>query len=194
MAGRSEIELSAVIVCRDDEEHVGHLVRRLAAHLRSLRVRFELLAVDESSSDNSLALLSLLHRDLPELRVVAGIAPGDGFLRATRLAHGKAVLLLDARCSAPLSALGFALTRLDDEDSGCDVVAVSGRYLAFRRVRCLRAVPALHHRRDFADLERRFVRRCRTLGLRVDVAATRARQGAWARLRQSLLVPLASRF
>ena len=49
--------VTAIVVCRDDEERVGHVVRRLAAHLRSLRLRFQILVVDEGSADNTLALL-----------------------------------------------------------------------------------------------------------------------------------------
>ena len=198
MSGKSEVEFSAVVVCRDDEERAGHMLRRLAAHLRSLGLHFEILAVDEASTDNTLSLLSLLRRDLPELRVVAGVQPGRGYARGLRLAHGQAVLLVDARCEAPWSALGFALNRVGSGEvpgeAGYDALAVSGRYLVVRRTRTLAAADALGHHRDALDLERRFMRRARALGLRVDVAASRARPGAWARLRQSILLPLASRF
>src|SRR4051794_35790398 len=74
-----DLELTAIVVCHDDEELVGHRIRRLSAHLRSLGLRAEILAVDESSGDNSLAILSILRHELPELRIVCGVTPGRGF-------------------------------------------------------------------------------------------------------------------
>src|SRR4051794_15099040 len=79
MQSPSEIELTAIVVCRDDEERVGHQIRRLHAHLESLGVAAEIIAVDESSGDNSLAILSILRHELPSLRVVCGEEPGRGF-------------------------------------------------------------------------------------------------------------------
>jgi len=184
----SDLDLSAIIVCRDDEERVGHAVRRVAGHLGALGLRAEVLAVDEGSADNTLALLSLV--DEPSLQVIAGVDDGEGFLRGAALARGRALLLLDARQAAPLAPLGYALDRLA---SGRDAVAVAERYLVLRRLRTLRALEALTHRRDAADLERRFLRRARGLGLSVEVLATRRRLTPWERLRESLLAPLASR-
>jgi hypothetical protein len=183
-------DVTAIITCRDDEERVGHAVRRVAAHLESLGLHAEIFAVDEGSADNTRALLSLLRTELPELRVVTGVAPGRGFVRGARLARGQALVLIDARCEAPLSALGFALARVT---RGWDGVAVAGRYLVLRRTRTLRAFDALAHRRDALDLERRFLRRARALDLRVDLAAARPRVSAWNRLRETFLLPLASR-
>lgn len=186
-----DLDLTAIVLCRDDEEVAGHAIRRLSAHLRSLRLRCEILAVDESSADNTLPLLALLRHEMPELRVVPGVSPGRGYQRGAGLARGQALLLLDARCEAPLSALAFALARLS---RGWDGLAVHGRYLVLRRARTLDAFDALLHHRDARDLERRFLRRARALRLRVDLTATRpAPVTRWRRLREALLVPLASR-
>jgi hypothetical protein len=186
----TEVDISVLLVCRDDDEQVGHAVRRVADHLRALALRSEILVVDEGSADNTLPLLSLLHRSIPELRVVAGADPGRGFVRGAELARGRSLLLLDARSSAPLSALGFALERLA---AGNDAVAIGGRYLVLRRTRTMRAHSSLTHHRDAAELERRFLRRARHLGLAVDVAIAARRLTPWQRLRETLLAPLASR-
>lgn len=180
-------ELTALVICRNDEECIGHALRRLHAHLRSLRLRFEILVVDERSTDNSLAVLSLLRRELPGLDVLAGVASGEGYAWSVRRARGRALLLFDARTQAPLSALGFALSRLGD---GYDGVAVSGRYLVLRRTRALDILTRLMHRRNPLDLERRFIRRAH--GLRVAVAAARASKPL-TRIREALLLPLALR-
>lgn len=184
-------DVTAVVICRDDEERVGHAIRRLGAHLRALGLHAEILAVDEHSGDNTVSLLTLLRRELPELKVVAGVAPGRGFLEAARRARGRSLVLLDARCDSPLAPLGFALARLD---AGMDALAVSGRLLVLHRTRAHRAFDALLHRRDSAELHQRFLRRARSLGLRVDLAAApRAAGSPLVRLRDALLLPLASR-
>ncbi|MSP60740.1 MAG: glycosyltransferase [Myxococcales bacterium] len=191
MANNPDLDLTAIVACRDDDEHAGHTVRRIAAHLRQLGLRSEILAVDEGSADNTLALLALVRREVPELEVVDGAGPGRGFIRGAELGRGRALLLIDARTETPLSALGLALRRIADER---DAVAVGGRYLVLHRMRTLRAHESLLHRRDPADLERRFLRRARALGLAVDVPSSRGRAlSPWARLRESLLAPLASR-
>jgi hypothetical protein len=72
-------------------------------------------------------------------------------------------------------------------------VAVNGRYLVLHRTRTLRAHGALVHDRNADELERRFLRRARSLGLSVDVTAQRRPKAPWARLRETLLAPLAGR-
>lgn len=188
---RTDVDVTAVVACRDDEESCGHTVRRVAEHLRALGLRAEVIAVDEGSADNTLPLLALLSRSIPELQVIAGADPGRGFVRGAELARGRALLLIDASSEAPLSALGFALERIAAQR---DAVAVGGRYLVLHRTRTLRAHDALLHRRDAAELERRFLRRARGLGLAVDLAAPRRKPTTWARLREALLAPIASFF
>ncbi|MFO7564141.1 MAG: hypothetical protein R6X02_15960 [Enhygromyxa sp.] len=59
-------------------------------------LRFELLALDESSRDNTLSVLSILHAKLPQLRTFQGLAPGTAVMRAARSARGRAWLLVDS--------------------------------------------------------------------------------------------------
>ena len=187
-----DLDLTVIIACRDDDERVGHCVRRVAEHLRHLGLRNEILAVDEGSADNTLPLLALLKREIPTLSILAGTPSGRAFVRGVALARGRAVLLIDARSEAPLSAVGHALRRIG---RGQDAVAIAGRYLVLHRTRTLRAHGSLAHRRDAADLERRFLRRAASLRLVVGIAATRRRApSVWERLRTTLLAPIASRF
>ncbi len=97
-------DLSFVLPLRDAEPFVARLVRQAAAVGRRLEEvrdgpaagpRFEILALDERSGDNTLALLSLLHGQIPELRTVQGIAPGRAIARGVRLAKGRVVVLAD---------------------------------------------------------------------------------------------------
>jgi glycosyltransferase involved in cell wall biosynthesis len=182
--------VTVVVRVRDDEERVGHVVRKVAAHLRGLRLRFEVLVADEGSGDNTVAVAALVHRDVPELEVMHSAA-GQGFYDACLRARGRSLVLYDARLEAPLAPLGFALGRLRD---GADVVAVAGRYLVCRRTRAWRAFDALvTRRRRQRSVEQRFLRRARALGLQVAITTPPRRTLLpWARLRASFMRPRAS--
>jgi hypothetical protein len=57
---------------------------------------FELLALDESSRDNTLSALSILHSKVPQLRTIQQLEPGAAIRRAAREAAGRVWLLVDA--------------------------------------------------------------------------------------------------
>lgn len=59
-------------------------------------LRYELLALDESSRDNTLSVLSILHARLPQLRTIQGLNAGTAVMRAARTGHGRVWLLVDA--------------------------------------------------------------------------------------------------
>ncbi len=132
-------DLSLIIPFTDDEEHVGAMSRRAATYLGALNVRFEILAVDEGSGDNSVALLGLLRdRGLPALQVLAG-SPRAGFAAGARVARGRVLWMWDpAHAAAPLGPLAWARRRLEDER--CDVALVPGRFALCKRTAAWRAV------------------------------------------------------
>ena len=184
-----DCDLTVVIRVCDDEELIGHLLRRVAAHLRSLELSFEILVADEGSGDNTLAVATLLRPTVREIEIMHA-EPSFGFFDACQRARGRVVMLYDGRTEAPLSALGFALGRLRD---GRDVVAVGGRFLVFRRTRAWRAFDALvTRRRRPRVLEKRFLRRARGLGLDCAVTHPKPRPFAWSRLRPAFLRPRVS--
>jgi hypothetical protein len=57
---------------------------------------WELIALDESSRDNTLSVLSILHAKLPQLRTIQGLVPGTAVMRAARIARGRVWLIADA--------------------------------------------------------------------------------------------------
>ncbi len=180
-AGRP-CELSFVLRCRDDEERIGHTIQRVAAHLRGLGLSFELLLVDEGSGDNTLAIAALLRPSHPELQTMHA-EPGCSFLAGAHQARGRVVVLYDVRAEASLAALGYTLGRIE---RGLDVVALGGRFLAFRRTRALRAFDTLTtSRRDMNELETRFIRRARAVGLGATLTHPR-RRSALERLREAM--------
>jgi glycosyltransferase involved in cell wall biosynthesis len=179
MTTSADCDVTFVVRAFDDEERVGHCLRRIAGYLQAHQLRAEILVADEGSGDNTVAVAVMLRRQIREIAIVHA-SPGAGLHDACQRARGRIVICADARTDAPLAALGYALGRLRD---GCDVVALGGRYLVFRRALAWRALPALlgSAKRDFVAVERRFVRRARSLGLACAVTKRPARR-TWRRL------------
>jgi hypothetical protein len=171
-----DFDVTLVVRVLDDEERVGHMLLRLARHLRGLGVRFEILVADEGSGDNTAFVATMVKSTVREIEIVHADEQ-LGFATACARARGRAIVLIDGRSDAPLSALGLALERLHE---GADVVAVDGRYLVFRRTRAWRAFDALRGPRDFVAVERRFLKRARLLGLVIGQARRARRPSGWS--------------
>jgi hypothetical protein len=160
------VHLSVVLCFRDDEDVVGHRVRNIATHLESLKRTFEIVAVNDGSRDNSLAILELLSAQVPELRILRADLAGRAFLRGTSEACGDVVVLCEATRPLFLGALGWALGRLS---AGREAVILRGRYIVARR---LLALPVIVRATGPGLLfEQVFEQRARDLG--IDVVGSR---------------------
>ncbi len=155
-------DVTVVVRVRDDEERVGHAAGRIGRYLRGLGLAFELLVADESSGDNSVAVATLLKRELPELAVIH--APvGRGYYVAAQQARGRALLLVDARTEVPLARVAPSLAQLKN---GHDVVVVDDHFIVLRRTKTWRTFAALvTTQRRPRTIERRILRRAHRLSL-----------------------------
>lgn len=178
----AEFDVTVILRCRDDEERIGHAITRVTEHLASLGQSVEVVVADEGSTDNSVAVATLLRRQVSHLEITFRDAQGSALAHAASRARGKTLLLLEANEPPSLSALGFVLGRLSDE---LDLFVVTGRYLAMRRTRTWRAFDALQHR-DWPSVERRLIERARVLGLKHSEASMRSSR---RRLRDFLPLP-----
>ena len=66
-------QLSVVVPVHNEEDNVAPLVGEIVAALRD-RIAFEIVYVDDASTDATLARLQELQRELPELRVVRHVS------------------------------------------------------------------------------------------------------------------------
>lgn len=159
-------EISVVLAVHDDEERIGHQVKAIAFHLRSLGRRFEILAVNNGTRDNSLSILELLAVRVPELHVFRASASGRAFIHGAEQANGTLLVLLDASRRLALAPLGWAFSRIA---AGRDAVILRDRYIV---ARARPALPVLTRASGPGVLfERVFERRAQALGL--DVVSTR---------------------
>jgi hypothetical protein len=190
MHSQPDCDVSVIIPYTDEEECVGALSRRIAEHLRALGVSFEILAVDEDSADNSVALLSLLRGCVPELRLLFA-RPQLGFSVGAQQARGRTLWMLDSqRSAAPLSPFLWAHERIGG--GGADLVAVPGRYVLCRRARVWRIVDRVRGRGT--TYERRLIKRAHKRRLIVEVAPTAGAAPARSTLSRALETLTPARF
>lgn len=129
-------DLSVVIPVYNEEPNLREVIGRTAAALEKLNRSFEIVAVDDGSSDGSVALLEELQRDERRLRIVKlmrnfGQTPAmyAGFSHV----RGRLVLSLDSDLQNPPEELAKLIAKLDE---GFDVVQgwrESRQDSAFRR-------------------------------------------------------------
>jgi hypothetical protein len=164
-----EPEISVVLAVGNDEDRVGHQIRSLASHLGRLGLAFEIVAVNDGSTDNSLSIATLLALTVPELRVLARNVAGRAFLRGTSEARGAVVVLLSTSRAASLAPLGWALSRLA---AGREAVILRGRYIVARRLMALPVIVRASGPGLF--FESLFERRAQDLG--IDVVGSRPKR------------------
>ncbi len=103
------VQLSVILLLRNREPAVAAMVRQAAALGRNFVKegdRFEVLALDEHSGDNTLSLLSVLHGRLPELRTIQEVREGTAVAQAARTARGEKWLFIDREVEPELLRWG----------------------------------------------------------------------------------------
>ncbi|MFN8076528.1 MAG: glycosyltransferase family 2 protein [Kineosporiaceae bacterium] len=95
---------SVVLPCYNEQDHVRAELERITAALDASGLTYEVLAIDDASTDGTLAVLREAERDLPHVRVVAFRRNGgSGTVRriGTQRARGDIVVWTDADMSYP---------------------------------------------------------------------------------------------
>jgi glycosyltransferase involved in cell wall biosynthesis len=119
----SAVEVTVVLPVLNETESLPPLYRELTDTLEALGRSYELIFVDDGSTDGSFATLEKLHRQDDRVRVIRlrrnfgkAAALGAGFAEA----RGEAVVTLDADLQDDPAELPRLLARLED---GCDLVS-----------------------------------------------------------------------
>lgn len=122
------LALSVILLLRNREPAVTQMVRRAVDTVRGARSTpppFEVLALDQTSVDNTLSLLSILHARLPELRILQDVRQGMALIEAARAARGERWLLVDRLVDPDLMTWGIRQL-----DAGKRAAIVPGEILA----------------------------------------------------------------
>src|SRR3989442_3842746 len=93
------LELSLVIPVYNERDNLPVLVEEIDRALAARRSRYEIVAVDDGSTDGSLDVLKALKRDHPEIHIVAFAANAGqtaAFAAGFGAARGRVIVTLDA--------------------------------------------------------------------------------------------------
>jgi hypothetical protein len=107
-----QIDLSIVLLLKDAETSVASMVRGALAIARSVEppdgrrgdLAFEILAMDQTSRDNTLSKLAILHAQVAQLRTIQDLETGTAVLRASRIAQGHVWMFIDRPIDVELGA------------------------------------------------------------------------------------------
>ncbi|MDQ2770608.1 MAG: glycosyltransferase family 2 protein [Bacteroidota bacterium] len=148
------MELSLIIPAFNEAQRIGPTLRRAHRFLATRPARFEILVVDDGSTDDTVAVVTALASELPGVRVLCSPAnrgKGHAVRLGMRAATGHIRLFSDADGSTPIEELDPLLQALAE---GVDV-AIGSRYLVASRV----TRPQPWFRRAWSRLANRVVQR-----------------------------------
>jgi glycosyltransferase involved in cell wall biosynthesis len=117
-------DVTVVLPCYNEQDHVGLEVERISAALDESAFSYELLAIDDCSTDETLARLRELEPKFPHLKVVPfHTNGGSGTVRriGTQQALGRVVVWTDADMTYPNERIPELVAFLD-ENPGYDQV------------------------------------------------------------------------
>jgi dolichol-phosphate mannosyltransferase len=135
--GRSRCAVSVVLPVFNEEGNLREVHRRLTAVLRALRQPYELIFVDDGSTDASIDILAALHHEDTSVTVLQLSRNFGHHLAVTAgidHAHGDAVVLMDADLQDQPEEIPTLLRKLDE---GYDVVygiRANRRHSLFKRL------------------------------------------------------------
>ncbi|GID25963.1 glycosyltransferase family 2 protein [Paractinoplanes brasiliensis] len=110
----SPVTLSVVTPMYNEREAVDHFVARLRPVLDALDVAYEVVAVDDGSTDATVSRLLQLRTDWPELRIVSlrrNVGHQTALRAGLRAARGDYVISIDADLQDPPEAIGEMLSK-----------------------------------------------------------------------------------
>lgn len=119
------VRVSIVLPCYNEEEHVVDEVKRICSAMAGSGYGYELLAVDDASTDTTLERLRDVQGLYPHMRVIAFRHNGGaGTVRriGTRRARGEFVVWTDADMSYPNERIPELVAMLEDDPETDQIV------------------------------------------------------------------------
>jgi len=124
-AGPSRLDVTVVLPCFNEEPHLMQELERITAAMDASGYSYELLAIDDASTDGTLALLERAIARFPHLRLMPFQRNGgSGTARriGTREARGEIVVWTDADMTYPNGRIPELVTHLVDHPQVDQVV------------------------------------------------------------------------
>jgi glycosyltransferase involved in cell wall biosynthesis len=134
--GRRVVELSVVIPVFNEEGNLKPLYTRLTKVMRALKRPYEIIFVDDGSSDRSFQILKDIHNKDERVKVVRftrNFGQHPAIMAGFNAARGEIIITLDADLQNPPEEIPKLIEKLDE---GCEVVFgvfQERKHSAFRR-------------------------------------------------------------
>jgi len=105
---REDVFLSVVIPLFDEEDNIGHLLEQLEDTLQPLDMNYEIILVDDGSSDeswNTISEISKNNHNITGLKLARNFGHQHALLAGLSYAKGQAVISMDADLQHPPSLI-----------------------------------------------------------------------------------------
>jgi glycosyltransferase involved in cell wall biosynthesis len=116
------INYSVVIPLKNEEENVQELIEELSQVMKTISKRWELICIDDGSTDKTRAVLHQIQASMPELRVVAfdkNYGQSSAFDAGFKYARGDWIITLDGDRQNDPRDIPKLLAVADDADLVC---------------------------------------------------------------------------
>jgi glycosyltransferase involved in cell wall biosynthesis len=120
----ASLDVTVVLPCFNEQDHVVQELQRISAALDASEFSYELLVIDDASTDDTLAVLKAAAPDFPRMRLMPFHRNGgSGTARriGTQQAYGRIVVWTDADMTYPNERIP-ELVRMLEEDTSFDQV------------------------------------------------------------------------
>ena len=121
----TELDVTVVLPCFNEQDHVVEELTRISAALDASPYSYELLVIDDASTDDTLAVLRAAAPDFPQMRLMPFHRNGgSGTARriGTQEARGRIVVWTDADMTYPNTRIPELVTMLEEDPSVDQVV------------------------------------------------------------------------
>jgi dolichyl-phosphate beta-glucosyltransferase len=134
-AAMSAVDVSLVIPAYNEETRIGPTLVRCASFLSASApaARWEIVVVDDGSTDGTVALCRRMAALMPGLRVVEtrpNRGKGHAVRAGVRAARGAAIVMYDADGSTPIAEIAKLLAPIGRGEAA---IAIGSRYVGGRR-------------------------------------------------------------
>ncbi len=194
----SPVEISIIVPCYNEEEGLELLFERLFKVLNHLNLSYEIVCIDDGSTDRTLEGLIDYHNDYPEIKVISlsrNFGKDIALTAGIENAQGKAIIPIDADLQDPPELIEQLVEKWRE---GYDVVYGKRRSRQgeswfkkitanafYRIISRISSVPIPRDTGDFRLLDRRVVEAIKTMPER-----TRFMKGlfAWVGFKQTYIL------
>ena len=117
------MDISIVIPLYNENESLAELTKKIISEVSALNKKFEILFIDDGSTDNSFEVLSGLKKDYPAIRIIQfrkNFGKSAGLSEGFKQARGEAVITMDADLQDDPAEIANLLQKLDE---GYDLVS-----------------------------------------------------------------------